>query len=109
MQVQPPSTTRLCPVMCLALSDTKNNAVLAMSVTEAGLPIGVSLLQVAAYAASSNVRSVNVAPGAMPLTLILYCDSSITKFLASLAVIRFLPTSSVSAPSFTSLILANGH
>ena len=44
MQVHPPSIIKLCPVICLAFSDTKNKAALAISVTEAGRPIGVNLV-----------------------------------------------------------------
>ena len=71
MLVQPPSTIKVCPVICLAFSDTKNKAVSAISFTYAGRPIGVILLQVAIYAGSSNVLSVKVAPGATVFTLIL--------------------------------------
>ena len=45
MDVHPPSIINVCPVICFALSDTKNNAALVMSETKAGLPIGVNLFQ----------------------------------------------------------------
>src|SRR5688500_9326315 len=45
-EVHPPSTTRLWPVIFLALSDTRKIAASAMSLTDAGLPSGVSFDQV---------------------------------------------------------------
>ena len=42
IHVHPPSTIKLCPVMCFASSETKNSAAFAISSTLAGRPIGVS-------------------------------------------------------------------
>ena len=48
MEVQPPSITRLCPVICFDRGDTKNAAAFAISDTEAALPMGVKFDQVSA-------------------------------------------------------------
>jgi O-methyltransferase involved in polyketide biosynthesis len=40
--VQPPSTTRLCPVTCAAASESRKSAAAATSPTEAALPSGVT-------------------------------------------------------------------
>ncbi|MEB0249626.1 hypothetical protein QN344_05730 [Mucilaginibacter sp. 5B2] len=41
IDVQPPSTTKLWPVMCLDAGDKKNSTAFAISLTVEGLPIGV--------------------------------------------------------------------
>ena len=46
MAVHPPSTMSVCPVMCRASGDTRNNTAFAMSCTVAGLPMGVRVDQV---------------------------------------------------------------
>ena len=46
IEVQPPSTTRLWPVICLAPSETMNKTAWAISLTWASLPIGVSFSHV---------------------------------------------------------------
>ena len=46
-EVHPPSTTRLCPVICLAERETRKSAAAAISCTSAGLPMGVMRDQVA--------------------------------------------------------------
>ena len=79
LTVQPPSTTKVCPVMCLALSDNRNSAALAISWTDAGLPRGVNDDHISWYDVSDCVRSVSVAPGAMAFTRMRYCESSTTK------------------------------
>ena len=45
MEVHPPSTTNVWPVICLDSSDKKNRQVEAMSLTSAALPNGVMAAQ----------------------------------------------------------------
>src|SRR5688572_12213814 len=88
--VHPPSIIRLCPVICLDEGETRNNAALAISSTEAGRPIGVIRLQVFSYSASPAVLSVKVAPGAMAFTEMLNGDSSTTNDFASISMPAFV-------------------
>ena len=77
-------------MICLEKGETKKRAAFAISFTLAGLPNGVIADQVFSYSASSFVLSVNVAPGAIVLTVILYCDSSVTRFYASISIPAFV-------------------
>src|SRR6476660_5168650 len=63
--VHPPSTIKLWPVICFALSDTRNNAAFAICSSEAAFPIGVIRDQVFSYSTSCTFLSVRVAPGAI--------------------------------------------
>src|SRR5690606_31850807 len=83
--VHPPSIIKVCPVICLASSETKNAAALAISWTSAARPNGVIFDHVFLYSGSKIVLFVIVAPGAMVLTRILNGASSSTKFFASIS------------------------
>ena len=75
--MKPPLTSRHAPVINDASSEARNRAAFAISCGEPNLPSGMFWIILSWDCGSQfSVMGVNVGPGAMALTVILYCPSA---------------------------------